>query len=794
MEIQSFDAGLPRDGRHLQAESVDTLAAKEITEPRDRSKKGEQAGKQKWIGRYGGAILLSSVMIVFSSLAHKDVQPGENWYFPAAIALSILAGLYFCLEISKQLKIFQMVWNVVFSIAAPFLAFILVEFYNAGFWHVGARYSYMTAEPPYRMIYLNLIFYYLFFLALAFLFGSLPWGCSIASGFLMLLAIVNFYVVKFRGSPLVPWDILSIRTAGNVASNFTYTIYWRVLFSSFGFVFLILSSGKMRGSTKNWGKKQFLRYAGFLGAVLGLVLMVSAIQNKDVKTFWGMDTTLFTPNVRYKKNGLVVAYLANLSLINIRKPEGYSSAKVEEIEAGILETESEYLQPLYGSDGDADDLNSGSSLIQIPMPGKTNGKSEDKGKDKDGKTDTEAGETTGTPGTFDIQKAPNIIVIMDEAFSDLSVIGDFNVTEDPIPFFRSMMDQYTSGYLMVSVKGGNTANTEYEFLAGDTMAFLPEGSVVFQQYISSEIPTLASYLSSLGYTTIGMHPYLGSGWDRKRVYPLMGFDRFMDIKSFPNATTIRKYVDDESAFRRIEEIFQEKGSDRQFIFEVTMQNHSGYTANAQTDNGFRHTIFLPDLGYQSTEVVAAERSLTLIRRSDEAMEHLISWFEENVTEPTIIVAFGDHEPSDYVTDIIDGLTGFDENGDLEETQKHYQVPYFIWNNFGLPKEEGGDLISVNYLAANILSQAGLPLTAYQEFLLRLEKELPVICSGTYVDQEGIYHNWGEVDEDAVYGDLINAYNSLTYNHLTDVRGRVDSLFLDPVGLVTEAVEKDGQAG
>ena len=172
----------------------------------------------------------------------------------------------------------------------------------------------------------------------------------------------------------------------------------------------------------------------------------------------------------------------------------------------------------------------------------------------------------------------------------------------------------------------------------------------------------------------------------------------------------------------------------------------------------------------------------------------LSWFEENVTEPTIIVAFGDHEPSDYVTNIIDGLTGFDENGDLEETQKHYQVPYFIWNNFGLPKEEGGDLISVNYLAANILSQAGLPLTAYQEFLLRLEKELPVICSGTYVDQEGIYHNWGEVDEDAVYGDLINAYNSLTYNHLTDVRGRVDSLFLDPVGLVTEAVEKDGQAG
>ncbi len=433
------------------------------------------------------------------------------------------------------------------------------------------------------------------------------------------------------------------------------------------------------------------------------------------------------------ENGLIVAYLANLHLIHIEKPDGYSTEKVREIAGREKEDAAQYMQP---------------------------------------------GQDTGE--AFDLNRAPNIIVIMNEAFSDLSVIGDFNTSEDYMPFFRSMMDQYTSGHLMVSVKGGNTANTEYEFLGGDTMAFLPEGCVVFQQYISGQIPTMASYLGSLGYTTVGMHPYQGSGWDRTRVYPLMGFDRFYDQKSFPGAKTIRKYISDESAYERIIEEFEKKQEgEKQFIFEVTMQNHSGYSANPSTDNGFKEEVLLTDKTNKSTVTVAAERYLTLIKKSDEAYEKLIRYFEENVTEPTIIVTFGDHEPSDYVTEVIDGLTGFDENGGLEETQKHYQVPFFIWDNMGLGKDETADLMSVNYLGAYVMEKAGLPLTEYQEFLLGLRQTLPVICSGTYIDENGVYHDWNKRNQDEVYGDLINDYNILTYNHLTDASNRVTEIFNEP---------------
>lgn len=755
------------------------------------------------------ALVLTCVFVILSVLANSAYQAdAKSWYFPVSLLLSVLMGAFMYAPLPwKKDGIAQKIYDIAMIAGIPFLSFILVESYNSGFWHVGATLSYLTAEPPYMMIYLNLIFYYIFFMIVSFAAGSFSWGYSISSGILMALSIVNFYVVKFRGSPLVPWDILSIRTAGNVASNYEYTIYWHMLFSTFGFSAVMLGTGKMQLKIK----RKLIRFPALAGAVLAFVLMVQAIQADSVKEYWHMDTTLFTPNVRYKKNGLVVAYLANLSLINIHKPDGYSVGKVEEIEQEIrdsLKTASADESGAAGEGNASKEASADAASVSAQVSEKTassgsvetgtaaasalsgaDGTAVTETASDEASSGTEAG-ASGAPetayvspvsdGTFDLSKAPNIIVIMNEAFSDLSVIGDFSTSEDYMPFFHSMMEEYTSGHLMVSVKGGDTANTEYEFLSGDTMAFLPQGSVVYQQYISKSIPTLASCLGSLGYSTEGLHPYLGSGWDRERVYPLLGFDNFYDIDYFTGAKTIRKFVSDESAFDKIISDFQNKGDSKKFIFEVTMQNHSGYMANPSTDNGFVQEITLNDVAYQSSETVAAERYLTLVRKSDEAYEKLITWFEENVTEPTIIVTFGDHEPSDYVTQVIDDLTGFDENStDLEETQKHYQVPFFIWNNMGIGKDESMSLISANYLAAYMMKMAGMPMTEYQEFLTQMREQIPVICANTYITADGTYHNWADMKEDTENYELLNKYNILCYNHLIDVKNRVDSLFSQP---------------
>ena len=663
-----------------------------------------------------GSCILSATMLVLIFFAAKTEGFHGSWFLLAAV-LAVAAGLILALK-----HRFGKILSILTALAVPFASLWLLQWYTCDPWRMYPM-----------MILVNGVFFYLFYLALAFLLGSFRWGYTIATLFSMILGLVNYFVIEFRSSPIVPWDLLSLGTAASVADNYTYDITWRLLFVTFGFVFLLLAGWKNTLTVK----KLPLRLVPGVVCIAGLLAAGGALQEKSVKDALGMDQTLFTPTVRYRNNGFVAAFVGNLHLINIEEPEGYSLERVQQIGAAAS---------AEGVEGE-----------------KTGVSGEGSAQEKE--------EGTAASSEFNLAKAPNIIVVMNEAFTDLSYLGEFGTNEDYMPFFRKMMEEHTSGRLMVSVKGGNTANTEYEFLSGDSMAFLPAGSVVFQQYIKDAVPTLATHLRDLGYATIGMHPYLGSGWDRDTVYPLLGFDEFLDIDAFPDAEYIRNYVSDQSAFDKIIEVFENKDpGERQFIFEVTMQNHSGYSKDYP---GFYPTIELTDFTSTSTSIQAAEKYLTLIQESDKAFEQLISYFEQ-VEEPTVILMFGDHMPSDYITNVIARITGYDQESSLEEYQKSYQVPFLMWSNFGLEKDESMEMTSVNYLGAYLLDRLNLPLTPYQEYLLKLRESLPVICAGTYMDTEGVYHSYSETDEKNQ--ELLNEYNILQYNHLTDWKHRVNSLF------------------
>jgi phosphoglycerol transferase MdoB-like AlkP superfamily enzyme len=358
---------------------------------------------------------------------------------------------------------------------------------------------------------------------------------------------------------------------------------------------------------------------------------------------------------------------------------------------------------------------------------------------------------------------------MNEAFSDLSVWGEFATSEEVMPFFKSLQDEGVGGEIHVSVKGGNTANTEFEFLTGDTMAFLPTGSVPYQQYINSETPSLASYLKSLGYQTTAIHPYNRSGWDRDTVYEDFGFDQFLDKTSFTNPITKRGYISDQSAFEKIIEQFEEKDADdRLFVFEVTMQNHGAYSKESPD---FTSYVKLTDETNKTTSVEATEKYLTLMHETDLALQEMVEYFEDQ-EEPVIIVMFGDHQPSDYITNVIRRICGVQDEDSLEFAQQGYRVPFVIWSNQGL-EHQYYDGISVNYLSTILLEQAQLPLTGYQTYLKGLMGTLPIINANVYCDADGNYYQYG----DSEYADLLNDYKILQYNHLVDSSShRIDSFF------------------
>lgn len=639
----------------------------------------------------------------------------------AAAAMLIPAGMASCTEGADGGKILFAVLSVaaaafwilldislgkivsaVLCLALPAAALVALE-----------NYTHVITDLSGMILVLNLLFFYLLYGLCIFLTGSIRAGVLAATLIPMIFGLANYFVVNFRGSPIVPWDLLSMRTAVSVADNYSFTLQWKQCFVIWAFVWIILAASK----SSVYFRRPLTRFVPAGIYLLLFCVYITSIQKSSVQSFFGMDTTLFTLNVLYRNNGIAAAFLGNLRFLNIEEPNGYSAERVEEITAGT-------------GTGDG-------ALAEQSQEKK------------------------------EVTQYPNVIVIMDEAFSDLSVWGDFETSEEVIPFFKMLQEESIGGELYVSVKGGNTANTEFEFLTGDTMGFLPTGSVPYQQYINSTTPSIASYLKMLGFSTLAIHPYNRSGWDRDQVYEYFGFDEFLDKDAFDNPLRMRGYISDRSAFDKIIEQYECKAEDeRLFVFEVTMQNHGAYSKESPD---FESYLKLSGVNDKTTSVLATEKYLTLMNETDRALQDLILYFQEE-EEPVILLMFGDHQPSDYITNVIRRICGVGEGESLEDIQQGYRVPFLIWSNYGL-EHTYYDGISPNYLGGILLEAAGIELTGYQQYLMELMQSYPVVNANVYRDREGEFYSYKE-EKDT----MLEEYQILQYNHLVDSKNRDTSFF------------------
>lgn len=364
-----------------------------------------------------------------------------------------------------------------------------------------------------------------------------------------------------------------------------------------------------------------------------------------------------------------------------------------------------------------------------------------------------------------LKEKPTIIVIMNESFADLSVIGEMETNEPLTPFMDSLEENTVKGYALSSVFGAKTPNSEWEFLTGGTMAFLPAGSVVYQQYINNTPTSMVSTLKNEGYTSVAMHPYYETGWSRNLIYPSLGFDETYFLDDFDQNELIRKYVSDRELYRKIIERYESRGRNEDlFIMSISMQNHGGYTT---TYENFEEKYY--KIGRSYTD---ANQYFSLVRESDDALAELVTYFSQ-VDEPVEIVFFGDHQPSlnKKFYKILNGkgLSGLT----LEQLEALYTVPFFVWTNYDTP-EEVVEITSLNFLSTMALERAGIDLPPYHQFLADLMEVVPAInARGYYSPDKGRYlHVEDALGEEYLW---ISKYESLQYNSLFDQKN-VSELF------------------
>lgn len=360
-------------------------------------------------------------------------------------------------------------------------------------------------------------------------------------------------------------------------------------------------------------------------------------------------------------------------------------------------------------------------------------------------------------------KDPTIIVIMNESFSDLSVLGDLATNKEVMPFTNSLYEDTLNGYALSSVFGAKTPNSEWEFMTGHSMAFLPPGSVVYQQFLQKQPYSIVHVLNDLDYTTIAMHPYLSTGWRRNTVYPRLGFDEthFMDDGYFDEAQTIRKYISDKEMYRKIIDRYEEKkAGEKLFFMGITMQNHGGYKDE--------YPDFPAEVTAGTGEYFDVNQFLTLDRESDDAVEELVSYFS-NVDEPVEIVFFGDHQPS-LSEEFYRSLNGKGMSGlTMDELEDFFKVPFFIWTNYEAVSVTM-DCASLNYLSLLTLERAGIDLPPYYRFLADMLDAVPAINSRGYFSKTtGRFQHLEEAQGEEA--EWIWKYEALQYNSMFDKRHR-----------------------
>ncbi len=654
-------------------------------------------------------ISLLIFILVLCSYPHMFYRSHNSWvelgkYMEmGAIYVSFLMTL-FDYERSKcerkiRTEIFKMFGFNLFH--ALFATYIMELIYNT-----------QPQRIPWNNLLLSVGILWIVFLSLSFILNSFRLSGIIGILICMLYSLTNYFVTLFRGNPLSVMDIPNARTAMTVAGGFTYVFTGESLMAicivSSVFIFH-LRSLQWEQNHLNQKKRTVLLWKG--GSItLGLLcifglyqLLIRGVKLDRV----GILVDAWDTRSTYESYGQTLTFLALWEQSYLEPPAGYSVNAINTLQ----------------------------SRLEL--------------------MDTEEGNTTVAV------RPQNIIVIMNEAFSDLSVLGDLQTNQDYMPFYHSLSENVVKGNCLVSVYGGGTCNSEYECLTGNSMWFTPS-NYPYTDLLTANQPSLVSTLESQGYTSFAIHPASGANWNRNRVYDYLGFDDFITLQEIENKEDlehIRLYLSDKTLYQIVMETVEEKPGDT-FAFVVTMQNHGGYDFED----------YMADVQCENIDSDSLDQYLSLIHESDEALEMLIEHFQDS-DEPTMIVMFGDHQPA--IPDEVRGeLMGSPEMS-LEQMEGLYMTPYLIWTNYE-SETNLNELTSANYLSTTILDRAGLELPLYNQYLRSMQQDIPAMNVYGYYDKDLQFHAY---DEDSDIEEWLNDYSYLMYNQMIDRRNRKQGLFL-----------------
>lgn len=286
---------------------------------------------------------------------------------------------------------------------------------------------------------------------------------------------------------------------------------------------------------------------------------------------------------------------------------------------------------------------------------------------------------------------PNIIFLQLESFFDPKMVDYLEMSEDPIPVFRKLMKEYTSGYYKVPSVGAGTANTEFESITGMSLHYFGPGEYPYKSILKETTCESAPYiLKDLGYSTHAIHNNEANFYGRRSIFPNLGFDTFTSAEYMPEEDDKNPlgWTRDRVLTEEIIKCLDSTEDQPDYVYTISVQGHGSYPEEPELEE--------PEITVTGSPTEAKnnqwEYYVNQIREMDDFVKELTDALEE-YPEEVVLVMYGDHLPTMDLT--------------VEDVKNRYlfQTQYVMWDNFGLEKKDVN--LAAYQMAAEVLDRVGI---------------------------------------------------------------------------------------
>ena len=554
------------------------------------------------------------------------------------------------------------------------------------------------------LIVLNCLPVGLLLLAFTCLFRNVFFSGALVNLAVGLLSVANRIKIEVRDEPVFPRDFALLKEVGSAVGN--YDIHYPVSAIALvvGFSLVLVLAGLLVGCRPF----PIARLRGWLGSLLGAAasfavlagLILTVYASNDLYNSFRVSNSSYVPSV-FNELGFPYCFCHQFTTYLVDRPEGFDRAEAEAWDQG-------------GQTGLGEDV--------------------------------------------------NVIMVMNEAFSDITEDDAFAFTaeDDPLQNLHALeQDPHAvSGHIVVSGFAGGTANTEFDVVTGMQASAISADNPSSFRVVNRDLDSLFRLFGDDGYHTSFFHP--GDDWfyNRENVYRWFGAEETVFIDQMESPAYKGRWVTDDYMAGLIEQEFEDAVADGEplFHYTTTIQNHMSYTADKYGE-GYDYPEVPLNVAVSDEVASMLEVYVEGIRDADAMLGRLVDYFSQR-PEPVVLVFLGDHLP--YLGDNQRAYAELGMEIALPEAEQAdplcaYETPYVVWANdaaaqaldwetaaSALDLPESGT-ISASFLGAMVVELTGRTgESPWFDFLNQLRRVVPAVRHQTYLLADGTYRTEPEL--------------------------------------------------